>query len=442
MRKDQYIVAIEIGSSKIVGAVATKSATNAVSVVAVEEEKVVDCVRYGNIQNVEETYTRVSRILRKLENRQHVSPRKIKSIYVGVGGRSVRAIRQEAEMTLSDNTTITDEHIRHLMKDIRREQFEGFEILGVVPYQFKVNGIEVKKAVGTIGSHLSGEFNIIVGRPLLKTNLKRVLEERIPLQVHEYCITPLEVAKEVLTTKERQLGCMLVDFGAETTTVSIYKNDVLQYLATIPIGSRVITRDLTTLNILEDRAEDMKKSVGNAIIEDTTSEATMDGIPVNNLLNFITARAGEIKENIISQLEYAGLTINDIPGGIILVGGGAKLKNFDTLIANSTKLPVRKGTTDLSINILDPRAQALEYIQIISLLDCAASHIRPEVSCCEAPVVAPKATTQQANVQEPKAEQERSKEPKKPGMFGKIIKNLKDKATTIFEDEDEEEEDE
>ena len=56
-------------------------------------------------------------------------------------------------------------------------------------------------------------------------------------------------------------------FGAETTTVSIYKNDVLIYLATIPVGSRNITKDITALNILEERAEEIKKSVGNANVQ-------------------------------------------------------------------------------------------------------------------------------------------------------------------------------
>jgi cell division protein FtsA len=71
--------------------------------------------------------------------------------------------------------------------------------------------------------------------------------------VNGIILSPLAVAKHVLSYDERQLGCMLVDLGAETTTVSIYKNDALIHIATLPFGGRNITRDIMSLNVLEER---------------------------------------------------------------------------------------------------------------------------------------------------------------------------------------------
>ena len=50
-------------------------------------------------------------------------------------------------------------------------------------------------------------------------------------------------------------GCALVDFGADTTTISVYKNNILRYLSVLPLGGNTITRDITSLQMEEQDAE-------------------------------------------------------------------------------------------------------------------------------------------------------------------------------------------
>ena len=85
------------------------------------------------------------------------------------------------------------------------------------------------------------------------------------MKIQDYIVRPLAEAALVLTDDERRLGCMFVDFGAETTTVAIFKNDAPAYLVTLPMGSRNITIDLTSLNYIEERAEEIKRISGNAM---------------------------------------------------------------------------------------------------------------------------------------------------------------------------------
>ena len=66
MTTDRYIAAIEISSSKIVGAIGKLSATGELNVIALEKDKIVEYVRYGIIQNVEEVNTALSRIINRL----------------------------------------------------------------------------------------------------------------------------------------------------------------------------------------------------------------------------------------------------------------------------------------------------------------------------------------------------------------------------------------
>lgn len=446
MRKDQYIVALEIGSSKIIGAVAKRTGDNQnLSLLGIEEERATDLVRYGCIQNIEEVYNLVVKVIKKLENRVAVSPRKIKSVFVGIGGRGMRAVQQEAEMNFNEPTQITDENIRALKNQVRREQFQGYDVLSIVPRRYVVDKGDLKQPVGTLAKQLSATFNLIVARQVMKSNLRRVIEDKMQMNVRSYIVTPIAVAREAMTVEERNLGCMLVDFGAETTTVAIYRGNVLVYLFDMPLGSRTITRDITALNILEEKAEELKKTMGNAVPgAQAGSTLTVDGVSVADASNYIVARTGEIVENIVQQVSNAGLDLSsDLPAGIVLVGGGAMLAGFEQVLADRTKLKVRKGTIGRNIAQLDNKGQGLEYVSILSLLLEGANRLDKDDTCCEATYVAAATPTEAERQAEEEAarkrEQEEAAKRKKRSSGNWVTKtwrHLSDKAATIFEEDD------
>ena len=77
-------------------------------------------------------------------------------------------------------------------------------------------------------------------------------------------ISPLVTADAVLTESERRSGCALIDFGADTSTISIYKNNILRFLTVLPLGGNSITHDLVSLQMEEEEAERLKIRYGNA----------------------------------------------------------------------------------------------------------------------------------------------------------------------------------
>ena len=99
--EEKNIIAIEIGSSKIKGALGSFSPSGVLTVKAVEEEPLLDWVRYGAVSNVEETSRLVSGIIRKIENR--VAPSKVSKVYVGLGGRSCCSMRRDVETQFNDD---------------------------------------------------------------------------------------------------------------------------------------------------------------------------------------------------------------------------------------------------------------------------------------------------------------------------------------------------
>lgn len=437
MENKQYIVALEIGSSKIVGVIALKENPQGnISIRTIEEVKISECVRYGCIKNVEEVKHYINDVIKKLES--HMNDAKINSIYLGLAGRSIRNITTHVSRHLDMETAITQDTINSLIQEGKQVELKGFEVLDIVPRKFLVDNVEAKKPVGTFGSDISATLNTIIGKSILKTNLYRVIEQNI--RINDIINSPLAVADNILTYDERQLGCMLIDFGAETTTVSIYKNDALIYLATLPLGGRNITRDIMSLNVLEDKAEELKKTIGNAMATDSAQNSMqVDGISVSDVSKYVVARSGEIVANINEQLNYADVKADELSAGIILIGGTSHLNGFSELLEKTTKLKVRRGNYPTHVNVLDPKAQNSDsYIQAVAIATQAAEHISPNENC----LVKVKATTTPVQpARKPVPEPEPELEPQKPkgnSRISKIFERFKD----IFHEDDEEEVDE
>ena len=374
MDKNQYIVAFEIGSSKIVGAVAEKSPTGMVSVSHLVEERLSNCVRYGCVQNVENVKAAINRIIKNIEDQVGGD---VTQVYIGVSGRSLHSEVSEVNRGLDSSRAITTEIIAGIIRDASRNPIKNYETIAVVPRTFLVDKNVTADPVGVVGSSIKIKANLIVAKPAIKQNLTRVMS--FGINVKDYIVTPLAVGEYVLTDSER-LGCMLVDLGAETTTVSIYKDGSLAYLSTLPLGGRNITRDISNgLSVLEDTAERVKKNINNPL-EANVDNIVIEGVNSSEAANFIAARNREIIANIKNQLNLAGMTTDDIRT-IILIGGGAQLQGLAKKLEENTKLSVRMGHYPQSLNILNHSFNRAEYIEAFCLLAKAAADILPGETC-------------------------------------------------------------
>ncbi len=418
------IVALEIGSSKICGAVGTVDAEGTLTVKIVEEEPLIDSVRYGQPRNIKMAAGSISRILRKMQNR--LEGRKIKSAYVGIGGRSLSSIPAEVERKMPPETEITPELLNRLNLEAKNSANTDKDILAVEPRAFYIDNTRVEKdPEGMYCSDIRMTANLIVCRKQLKRNVDLLVKETVGLAVAGYVIRPIAEGDLVLTPDERRLGCMLVDFGAETTSVAIYRQGRLQYLATIPLGSRNITRDITTLNYVEEEAENLKITRGNAIY----SSETADNVALPDVTNLVVHRAAEIIANVKEQIKYASLTPAELPGGIVIVGRGAKLPGFSERVRKETAMKVRIGTaTSSAVRIGDSRIPS-EAVDIISILlagsadpiECLEPKEEPEIKLVD-PEPAPVTPVER---------------PKSGGNIGKTFGRWWDKLKTAVDSDQE-----
>lgn len=440
MEKNQYIVALEIGSSKIVGAVADKSSSGYVTVRLLEEERFINSVRHGEVKNVENIKGAINRILRRIEKR--IDGRVI-DVFVGVSGRSLHSVITEVSRDLDSSSAITDQIIDRIIQESVRDNNNSYDTIDIVPRAFYVDNKETENPSGQFGSKISIKLNRIVAKPAIKISLKRVMDAVVT--VRRYIVTHLATANEVLTTEEKSLGCMLVDMGAETTEVSIYKNGSLLYFTTLPLGGRNITKDIEIgLSIIEEAAERVKKNLTNPL-EFSNESITIEGVNSTDASQHISARAGEIIANIIRQITYANLNNEDIKS-IVVIGGGASLQGFNKKLEETAQIHVRTGSMPPSINIIDHTINKPDYIQVFSLLSKGAELLSAGETCIEKnsyddgtgwSVNTPETTSQPAPQPNPTpAETKKDNGKKKPGRWGL----LKKKLGSLLEENDENDE--
>lgn len=440
MATDKYIAALEISSSKVIGAIGIVGKSGQLEIIAVEQEKSADSVRYGQIQNIEETSNLINYVMDRLERRPNITPREITGVYVGLSGRSLRSIPIDVSMALPDDTEITDSIIERLKANALEADIDSsLEIVDAVPRIFIVGKTETPRPKGMMGNQISATYDLIVARPAIQNNLKRVLSDRLGLDIKGIEVTALATGQIALNEHEKKLGCMLVDIGAETTTVTIYTRGYLVYYATLPFGGRNITRDLMALNELENKAEELKINFGNAIAPNTLSQEKVGRHKQSDISNYVVARAEEIVANIVEQINYAKLTERDIPEGIVLCGGGARLNGMVELIGKFTGLKVRMATLPSFIKMSDINGQNMESLQMAAIMYAGAENADDE--CLQLPVVQePEPTVE--NVTEEKTVQKKTETPsqeQKPGFFGRLGNKMAQWFTPIGDDDEGEE---
>ena len=336
-----FIVAIELGSSRISG-IAGKKKDGAMHILAYAEEKTAGCIKRGVVYNIEKTYQIINSIIAKLEA---VLKTQITRAYVGLGGQSVRSYKCIIKRNMLTQSYITNEAIDSIRQESYEIPFGDYEVLENFPQEFIVDSSSIADPVGVMGTNIEGEFLDVIANQSLRSNIDTVFANT-DVDIVEELISPLQLANNVLTDAEKRSGCALVDLGADTTTLVVYKNNIVRYLVTIPLGSNNINKDLSTLQIDDSETEDLKLKYGDACQDADVSDdnelqyyTTSDGrqMDISLIKNVIEARVGEIIANVSSQIinsNYSDMLL----AGIVLTGGGCRMKNITKAFVNATKI--------------------------------------------------------------------------------------------------------
>jgi cell division protein FtsA len=357
MEQTKYVAALDLGTSKMLAMAAKKNGEGGLLILNSEKIASGSSILRGRIHNIEETADNVRSLVNRLNRKLNPG---IKKIYVGIGGQSLHTEYYSVKKEI--NGLVTNETIDYLYHECRQYEPAWAKILQIVSPEYYVDGSLSKQPKGVFCKEIEAKFQLILGRPSLENCLEKSIREKAEIEIADFFISPLATAEVALTERDRELGCALVEIGAGVTYLSVYKDRLLKYLVTIPLGGNVITKDLCSLDILEPEAEKLKIKEGIASIESGKEEKSNE---------IIEARANEIVANVMEQIKQSGYE-SLLGAGIILTGGGSLLQNLDKRMAQKTEKQVRLAAVE------DHTQACILGLLTLGREDCAKETFRTE----------------------------------------------------------------
>lgn len=366
--KEQYVAAIDVGTTKIVSIIGKRNETGSIEIVGLEKEDSFG-VKRGVVNNIKET---AESIKKSFDRVQADTQMNFSDVFVGIAGQHIDSIKTNHSVIRENpSAEIEQEEIDKLINDMKRIPLNpGDEIIHIIPRTFIVDDSDdVKDPVGMFGSGLGANFHIVTGKITAAQNIERCLD-KAGLHLTSLMLEPLASSDAVLTDDEREAGVAMIDIGGGTTDLAIYYNNVICHTAVIPIGGDIITEDIKTgCSILGRYAEQIKVKYGSAFgdIAPENSVVSVPGfgnsepkeISFRSLSFIIQARMEEIIDAIKFEIDNSGYA-DKLVAGIVITGGGAKLRNLPQLMKFKLGMDVRIGYPNQHIggkyveNINDP----------------------------------------------------------------------------------------
>lgn len=359
MSSNDIIVSLDIGTSKVRAIIGelNNGAINIIGVGSADSEG----IRKGAIVDIDQT---VQSIRNAIDHAERMVGIQISEVYVGISGNHIALQSSHGVVAVSDeDREIGEVDIERVLQAAKVVALPPErEIIGVVPKQYLVDGLEgIQDPRGMIGVRLEVEASIITGAKTSIHNLVRVVE-KADLKVSGLILMSLAAGQMTLSKDEKAIGTVLVDFGAGAVTISVFNEGSLAATSTLPIGGEYITNDISIgIRTQLDIAEKIKLKFGCAVVEhsaiDQVFKVNRIGSNVDkeftqvDLANIIEPRVQEIFQLI--RAEVIRLGYPEPSGGYVLSGGAISMPGMLDIAQQELESSVRVAVPDY-IGVRDP----------------------------------------------------------------------------------------
>lgn len=347
----RYAVGLDIGTSHVRAVVGHfDEQTGAPTIVGMASEPNTG-MRKGTVVNL---VNAAQAIDKALETAERMSGHQIGSATVSVNGSHVVGIASRGVIAVgSSGHEINSEDIARVEEAATVVQLPANrEIVEVTPRSYQLDGQDnIKDPIGMTGVRLEVDAYVITALAPHVKNLEKACE-MTETRVGNIMLAGLGSARAVLTDQQMENGVLLVDMGSSTTNVVVFDEGDLIHVAVLPVGGNNITNDLAIgLKVDLDIAEKVKveHAVAHSDLrrgKETKVSVTVDGakheFETEEIDMIVDARLEEIFEQITAELKKVG-RVAKLPGGVVLVGGGAELRGLADYAKQALSLSARVG---------------------------------------------------------------------------------------------------
>ncbi|HOX18255.1 MAG TPA: cell division protein FtsA [Spirochaetales bacterium] len=309
-------------------------------------------LRRGVVVNIEATLKSVAQAV---EAAELMSGREVRELRVGVSGANIEGINSRGVVAVTGKgREIGREDVARVIEAARAVAVPmDREILHVIPQSYIVDDQKgIRDPLDMIGVRLEAEVHIITGSVTTAQNLVRCVN-RAGFKVDGLVLQSLAASRAVLSSDERELGCLVIDLGAGTTDILVWDDGAPYYTAVVPVGQAQVTNDLSImLSVPMEAAERLKLESGSCWIRQVEMDETViipglggrppQEVPRARVAAVIQPRMEEIFRLARRKVEERGFW-NRVKGGVVLVGGGALMPGACELAQDLLGLSARVG---------------------------------------------------------------------------------------------------
>jgi len=372
------ICVIDIGSFKIRMLVVSKDEEGLKAVFKSEENS--QGVKKGVVVNVE----KVSRILRNLFSLALKSlDRKISSAFVNLGGVHLFSVPTRALISVSRaDQIVSEEDLNRVLQEARALSVgQNKEVFDLVIKSYILDGENIRKEpIGLRGTRLEVEALALGCSSHYLESLKKVL---LNSEIDSFEIIPLPLIyqKSILNEKQKELGVCILDIGAQTVSVSIFEEGNLSHFFVLPIGAQEITNKIAIqMQIDPEVAERLKIEFGSCYFQGKNKREKIELEDGDYLIFYPRSLARIIREGysmifdlVLKELKKISKD-KKLPAGIILTGGGAKMKKLVELAKAKFKLNCKIGRPKGILNLEEDPA----LTTLLGLVFCSLEETKEE----------------------------------------------------------------
>ena len=372
MARDGFFTGLDIGTSSIKVLVA-EHINDEINVIGVSNAKSAG-VKDGIIVDIEAAAAAIKTAIAQAEEKAGIS---IKVVNVGLPANLLQIEPSQGMIPVTnDAKEITDIDVENVVRSaLTKSMTPDREVITFIPEEFIVDGFQgIRDPRGMMGIRLEMRGLLYTGPRTILHNLRKTVE-RAGVQIENIIISPLAMTKSVLNEGEREFGATVIDMGGGQTTVASVRNQELQYTNIYQEGGDYVTKDISkVLKTSQKLAESLKFNYGEAYVPAASQETFQVEVigevnPVevteSYLAEIISARLKHVFEQIKQDLERRHLL--DLPGGIVIIGGGAILPGVVELAQEIFGVPVKLYVPN-QIGIRNPA-----FAHVISLSEYAGN---------------------------------------------------------------------
>lgn len=347
----RYAVGLDVGTAYVRAVVGHfDEQTGAPTIVGVATEPNTG-MRKGTVVNL---VNAAQAIDKALEAAERMSGHQIGSATVNINGSHVVGIASKGVIAVgSSGHEINTDDIARVEEAATVVQLPANrEIIEVTPRSYQLDGQDnIKDPLGMTGVRLEVDAYVITALAPHVKNLEKACE-MTETSINNIMLSGLGAARSVLTDQQIENGVLLIDIGSNTTNLVVFDEGDLIHIAVLPVGGNNITNDLA-IGLRVDLGVAEKVKVEHAVAHSDLRRGKADKVSVSvdgvkyefetgEIDMIVDARLEEIFEQVTAELKKVG-RVAKLPGGVVLVGGGAELKGIADYAKQALSLSARIG---------------------------------------------------------------------------------------------------